>query len=157
MCVCPAFLFWLLLLSLCILERFHADLLGCYKKLSPLNRSLLSFCQKRQTMWCSEKYISKRYIHIVQALWNLKASMVAADFVLSLTCHKSLKVYNAGNKAILERGEGPHFSAFINTSLIMQLHTCTHACTHTHTHTRTHTHTCTHAHTHTHTHTHTGL
>ena len=37
-------------------------------------------------------------------------SMVAADFLYSFTC---LKVYSAGNKTILECGEGPDFSAFI--------------------------------------------
>ena len=35
--------------------------------------------------------------------------MVPADFVHS---HDSLKVYNAGNKTILEWGEDLHFSAF---------------------------------------------
>ena len=37
---------------------------------------------------------------------------VAADIVHSLTCHECLKVYNAGDKTVLECGKGPHFSAF---------------------------------------------
>ena len=55
------------------------------------------------------------------------------------------------------------FFSFLNSLLVLRIHThtCTHACKHAqaHTHTHTHTHTCarTHAHTHTHTHTHTHV
>ena len=41
----------------------------------------------------------------------------AADFVHSLTCNECLKVYNAGNKTMLECGEGPHFVLFISSSV----------------------------------------
>ena len=46
---------------------------------------------------------------------------VTADFVHSLTCHECLKVYNAGNKTVLECGKGPHFSAFHFSFLTMRI------------------------------------
>ena len=53
--------------------RETPDLLACCKKLSPLDRRLLSSSLKRKSPWCAKKYVLKCHAPIVQALGNLKA------------------------------------------------------------------------------------
>ena len=54
--------------------RETPDLLSCCKKLSSLDRRLLSSSRKRQSLWCAKKYVSKCHTQIVQALGYLKLS-----------------------------------------------------------------------------------
>ena len=52
------------------------ETLSCCKKLSPLDRRLLSSSQKRQKLVVCRNAFKKFYCHIVQALGYLKASKI---------------------------------------------------------------------------------
>ena len=73
MCVCLAFLFRILLLSPRVLERlqtFSAVAKSCLLSIDVFFLPL----EIGKSLWCAEKYVSKCYIQIVQALGYLKVS-----------------------------------------------------------------------------------
>ena len=72
-CVCPAFLFRMLLLSLRILERLQTFSTVAKSCLLSIDVFFLPL-QSGKYLWCAEKYVSKCYVQIVQALGYLKAS-----------------------------------------------------------------------------------
>ena len=72
-CVCPAFLFRMLLLSLRVLERlqtFSAVVKSCLLSID----IFFLLLETGKSLWCAEKYVSKCYVQIVQALGYLKVS-----------------------------------------------------------------------------------
>ena len=78
MCVCPAFLFTMLLLSLRVLERlqtFSAVAKSCLLSIDVFFLPL----ERAKSLWCAEKYVSKCYVQIVQALGYLKVSSDGAS------------------------------------------------------------------------------
>ena len=85
MCVCPAFLYRMLLLSLRALERLQTFLAVAKSCILSIDVFFL-LLESGKSLWCAEKYVLKCYVQIVQALGYLKVSNDRASQDLQKIC-----------------------------------------------------------------------